>query len=94
MSGEVAGVTIPSAAHDDGLSTPQAQATLAADGPNTVTSAAPRRIPLRILRQMADPFVVLLLAALVVTVAVGDVADSVIIALGVSQTAGRRHRAS
>ncbi|MGC4892348.1 cation-translocating P-type ATPase [Micromonospora sp. DT31] len=64
-----------------GLTTAEAAARLAADGPNTV--AAPRRRGLagRVLRQLTDPLVALLLAAAVVTTLLRDYPDTAVIVL-------------
>lgn len=64
-----------------GLSSAQAAARLRADGPNAV--APPRQVgpARRIGRQLADPLVLLLLAAAVVTTLLGDWADTAVIAL-------------
>ena len=51
------------------------------DGPNVVARPRPPAIAARVARQLTDPLVLLLLAALVVTLVVGDVTDAVIIAL-------------
>ncbi|HEU4425987.1 MAG TPA: HAD-IC family P-type ATPase, partial [Pilimelia sp.] len=64
-----------------GLTAAEAVNRLRTDGPNTV--AAPRRQHLsgRILRQLTDPLVALLLAAAVVTTALRDYPDTLVIAL-------------
>jgi Ca2+-transporting ATPase len=67
-----------------GLSAYEAAIRLAADGPNAVAKLRPRRLAGRIGRQLADPLVALLLAALLVTVLIGDFTDAVIIALVVT----------
>ncbi len=64
-----------------GLTASQAAERLAADGPNTVVAVRPRRLVTRVLHQVTDPLVGLLIAALVVTVALGDHADAAVIAL-------------
>src|SRR3954469_24844918 len=56
-----------------GLPSADAARLLREHGPNTVTPPRPRRLPTRILRQLADPLVALLLAAAVVTTALDDV---------------------
>jgi P-type Ca2+ transporter type 2C len=65
----------------DGLTQAEATARLAVNGPNVVPRPRPNSALPRMLRQLTDPLVVLLLAALTVTLAVGDLTDSVIIAL-------------
>ncbi|HET8661369.1 MAG TPA: cation-transporting P-type ATPase [Micromonosporaceae bacterium] len=67
-----------------GLSAAQAAARLAADGPNAVARARPRRLATRVLRQLTDPLVALLLAAAVVTTLLGDLTDTLVIALVVT----------
>src|SRR5581483_9584545 len=68
-------------ARPSGLSTVEAAARLAADGPNTVAKPRPRRLVSRIAGQLTDPLVALLLAAAVVTVALGDWTDMAVILL-------------
>jgi P-type Ca2+ transporter type 2C len=70
-----------SAPHPPGLTSGQAAARLAADGPNTVAAPPRRRLATRVARQLTDPLVALLLAAAVVTTALGDYPDTIIIAL-------------
>jgi Ca2+-transporting ATPase len=64
-----------------GLSTPEAAARLAREGPNVLP--AQRSTPLwrRVLMQLRDPLVVVLLVAAVLTVATGDWTDAAVIAL-------------
>ena len=64
-----------------GLTRAQAAARLAADGPNTVAAPPRRRLSTRIAHQLTDPLVALLLAAAVVTIALGDFPDAAVIAL-------------
>lgn len=64
-----------------GLSTVEAAARLAADGPNTVAKPRPRRLIARIAAQLTDPLVALLLAASVVTIALRDWTDTAVILL-------------
>src|SRR5688572_18004847 len=64
-----------------GLSTAEAAERLRVDGPNVVARLRAPSVARRAARQLADPLVLLLLGALVVTVLVGDVTDAVIIAL-------------
>src|SRR3990167_5729123 len=64
-----------------GLSSAEAAARLARDGPNVLASA-PRRSPWAIfLSQFADVLVLILLAAAVVSGLIGDVEDTVVIAV-------------
>ncbi len=64
-----------------GLSTADAVARLAADGPNAVAKPRPRRLIERIGAQLADPLVALLLAASVVTLILRDWTDTAVIML-------------
>ncbi|HEX6497461.1 MAG TPA: cation-transporting P-type ATPase [Micromonosporaceae bacterium] len=64
-----------------GLSTVEAGAILAADGPNRVEKVAPPRLAYRIGRQLTDPLVALLLASAIVTLALRDLTDTLVIAL-------------
>jgi Ca2+-transporting ATPase len=64
-----------------GLSGVEAAARRHADGPNAVPPPAPQRLTTRVARQLADPLILLLIAAFAVTVVIGDVTDAVIIAL-------------
>ncbi len=64
-----------------GLSTADAVARLAADGPNAVAKPRPRRLIGRIGAQLADPLVALLLAASVVTLILRDWTDTAVILL-------------
>ncbi|WIM92937.1 cation-transporting P-type ATPase [Actinoplanes oblitus] len=64
-----------------GLSSAQAAARRAAEGPNAVATAPPRRLLGRVGRQLADPLVALLLAAAVVTTLLRDLPDTAVIAL-------------
>nr|WP_205789415.1 cation-transporting P-type ATPase [Micromonospora sp. HM134] len=67
-----------------GLSTAEATARLRADGPNTVAAPARRWLVGRVLRQLTDPLVALLLAAAVVTTLLGDWPDTAVIVLVVA----------
>ncbi|MEQ4304694.1 cation-transporting P-type ATPase, partial [Plantactinospora sp. B6F1] len=64
-----------------GLTAQAAAARLRAEGPNTVAAPARRHLVTRIARQLGDPLVALLIAAAVVTTALGDHPDTVVIAL-------------
>jgi Ca2+-transporting ATPase len=65
----------------NGLSSPQAAARLAADGPNVVAAPPRRRLIGRIGHQLADPLVALLLVAAVVTAVLRDLPDTAVILL-------------
>jgi P-type Ca2+ transporter type 2C len=62
-----------------GLSEDEAARRLAAYGPNTVPRARPPRLHVRVLGQLRDPMILLLLVAGCVTVATDDIPDTVII---------------
>ncbi|MDB1087339.1 cation-transporting P-type ATPase [Streptomyces sp. ACA25] len=64
-----------------GLSTREAARLLVSHGPNTI--AAERRVPLwhRVLQQLRDPLILVLLAAATLTIATNDLADTSIIML-------------
>ncbi|WP_290859269.1 cation-translocating P-type ATPase [Hamadaea sp.] len=64
-----------------GLSSAEATARRDREGPNEVSRPRPRHLVSRILDQLRDPLVLLLLAAVVVTIALGDLPDTAIIAL-------------
>jgi Ca2+-transporting ATPase len=64
-----------------GLTEAAAARLLAADGPNTVAATTPPRLAYRILRQLTDPLVALLLASAVVTTLLRDATDTAVIAL-------------
>ena len=64
-----------------GLTSQEAAALLREHGENTVPRPRPPRWWSRVLRQLRDPMIALLLAAAAVTVATGDVTDTVIIAV-------------
>ncbi|MFC7549043.1 cation-translocating P-type ATPase [Plantactinospora sp. GCM10030261] len=64
-----------------GLTSAQASARLRAHGPNIVGGQPRRHLATRLLRQVADPLVALLLAAAVVTTALGDYPDTAVIVL-------------
>ncbi|RZU53534.1 Ca2+-transporting ATPase [Krasilnikovia cinnamomea] len=64
-----------------GLSSAEATELLSVHGPNAVAQPRPQRLPSRILRQLTDPLVALLIAAAVVTTALQDLTDTIVIAL-------------
>ncbi|WP_431977756.1 cation-translocating P-type ATPase [Micromonospora haikouensis] len=68
-------------AEPTGLGAAEAAARLAAEGPNSVARPQRRHLATRVLRQLADPLVALLLAAAVVTGVLGDWPDTAVIAL-------------
>jgi Ca2+-transporting ATPase len=64
-----------------GLSTEEAVQLLATEGHNRVATAPPPRLVGRVVRQLADPLVALLLASGAVTTFLGDLTDTVVILL-------------
>jgi Ca2+-transporting ATPase len=74
-------VTITEVGTPAGLTAAQATQRLRAEGPNEVPAARPRRLAGRLGHQLADPLVVVLLAAGVVTTLLGDLTDTAVIAL-------------
>ncbi|MEV4483893.1 cation-translocating P-type ATPase [Micromonospora coxensis] len=64
-----------------GLRADEAAARLRADGRNSVFPPPRRHLAVRVLRQLTDPLVALLLAAAVVTTLLGDLPDTVVIVL-------------
>lgn len=64
-----------------GLDAAEATTRLRTDGPNTVAPPPRRQLAVRVLRQLTDPLVALLLAAAVVTTALGDYPDTAVIVL-------------
>ncbi|MGN6129915.1 MAG: cation-translocating P-type ATPase [Nocardioidaceae bacterium] len=73
--------TRPSPVLPRGLSSAEAARRLEQHGTNALPARAARTVASRVGDQLRDPMIVLLLAAAAVTVAVGDVADTVVIAL-------------
>ena len=64
-----------------GLSEDEARLRLVADGPNRVESDRSVHLWRRVAAQLADPLILVLLAAIVLTIATGDTTDALIIAL-------------
>lgn len=64
-----------------GLTSAEAAARLSADGPNSTAAPQRRHLATRILRQLTDPLVALLLAAAVVTTVLRDYPDTAVILL-------------
>ncbi|TQK71297.1 cation-translocating P-type ATPase [Nocardioides sp. SLBN-35] len=62
-----------------GLTSAEATRRLERDGENVIPRAAPRSLIARVARQLADPMIVLLCAALVVVLVLGDRVDATII---------------
>ncbi|MDX3314246.1 cation-transporting P-type ATPase [Streptomyces sp. ME08-AFT2] len=68
-------------AGDTGLSHEEAARRLTRYGPNEVTAERPVPLYARVAAQLRDPLIMVLLAAIALTLAIGDHADSVVIAL-------------
>ena len=64
-----------------GLSSAEAARRLEELGPNILPSQRQTTVVARVLGQLRDPMIILLLAAASVTAAIGDVTDTVVIAL-------------
>jgi len=64
-----------------GLSEEEAARRLAEVGPNEVAARAPERLYSRVLAQLRDPLIMMLLGAVALTLAIGDHADATVIAL-------------
>ncbi|MET8121153.1 cation-transporting P-type ATPase [Micromonospora sp. NPDC005291] len=64
-----------------GLDAAEAAARLRANGPNTVAPPPRRHVAVRVLNQLTDPLVALLVAAAVVTTVLGDYPDTAVIVL-------------
>ncbi|WP_412538750.1 cation-transporting P-type ATPase [Longispora sp. K20-0274] len=64
-----------------GLSAADVVARRALHGPNSTPPPPPRRLWLRVLGQLRDPLVLMLLAAMAVTLALRDVSDTIVIGL-------------
>ncbi|GIJ79360.1 Ca2+-transporting ATPase [Micromonospora phaseoli] len=86
---QVAGGTTPTevtltAGPSGGLSSTEAAHRLRVDGPNATAPPPRRHLATRVLRQLTDPLVALLLAAAVVTTALRDYPDTAVILLVVA----------
>ncbi len=82
--GDVRGESIVVTAPATGLSSTEAARRLQADGPNAAAAPPRRHLATRILHQLSDPLVALLLAAAVVTTVLRDYPDTVVILLVVA----------
>ncbi|MEV1146989.1 HAD-IC family P-type ATPase, partial [Micromonospora sp. NPDC049799] len=76
-----AGTTTGAPAAPTGLTSAEAAARLRSDGPNATVAPPRRHLGSRVLRQLTDPLVALLLAAAVVTTALRDYPDTAVILL-------------
>lgn len=82
MSGHEQGPTPTEVAvRDDGLTEEEATCRLARYGPNTVAAEHAVWLRTRVAAQLRDPLIMVLLGAIALTLAIGDHADSVVIAL-------------
>ena len=63
----------------EGLSTAEAAARLRRVGPNTIASRPPVRLVTRVVNQLRDPLLLVLLGAAVLTVVIGDLSDATVI---------------
>ncbi|CAM5655021.1 cation-translocating P-type ATPase [Streptomyces narbonensis] len=64
-----------------GLSEAEAARRLAGTGPNAVTARKPVRVHSRILAQLTDPLIMVLLGAVVLTLAIADYPDAIVIGM-------------
>ncbi|MGW3399864.1 cation-translocating P-type ATPase [Streptomyces hydrogenans] len=64
-----------------GLTPSEAARRLAADGPNEVAARRPVRLYNRVLAQLRDPLIMVLLGAVALTLAIGDHPDAIVIGL-------------
>ncbi|MGW5418656.1 cation-translocating P-type ATPase [Streptomyces sp. NPDC003943] len=64
-----------------GLTATEAARRLAEQGPNEVSARKPVRLRSRVLAQLRDPLIVVLLGAVALTLAIGDHPDAIVIAL-------------
>jgi len=71
----------PDPSPDDGLTDAEAAERLASVGPNALPRPRPVSTTARVLAQLRDPMILLLLAAGLVTVVVSDASDALVIAL-------------
>jgi len=76
------------AAETAGLSEAEAAARLASDGPNALEETTSRGLPRRILRRVAEPLVLILLASAIVSGLAGDTASLIIILVIVTLSVG------
>ncbi|WP_406830720.1 cation-transporting P-type ATPase [Pedococcus sp. KACC 23699] len=66
---------------DQGLTGAEARRLLGVNGPNSLPTAPPTRVVVRVLRALKDPLVLVLLGALALTLATTDLTDAAVIAL-------------
>ncbi|MET9920901.1 HAD-IC family P-type ATPase [Streptomyces sp. NPDC006435] len=73
--------TLPSGTSAAGLTEAEAARRLADTGPNEVAAGKPVRLHSRVLAQLRDPLIMVLIGAVVLTLAIGDHPDAIVIAL-------------
>lgn len=71
----------PDTSASEGLTSVEAALRLAEQGPNRLPTVKPRGVVSRLLAQLRDPMILLLLSAGLVTTLLGDVTDTVVIAV-------------
>ena len=71
-----------------GLTSPEAASRLASDGPNTLEESTGSSLPRRIMRRIAEPLVLILLASAIVSGIAGDTASLVIILIIITFSIG------
>ncbi|MFJ4343493.1 cation-translocating P-type ATPase [Streptomyces sp. NPDC088915] len=81
MTASAAARTALTTGRPEGLTEVEAARRLAAAGPNEAAARRPVRLRGRILAQLRDPLIMVLLGAVVLTLAIGDHADAIVIAL-------------
>ncbi|MEU3425024.1 cation-translocating P-type ATPase [Streptomyces gardneri] len=81
MTASAAGQALTSVRVTTGLTEAEAARRLADTGPNEVTARRPVRLHSRVLAQLTDPLIMVLLGAVVLTLAISDYPDAVVIGL-------------
>ncbi|WP_329625223.1 cation-translocating P-type ATPase [Streptomyces sp. NBC_01255] len=81
MTASAADRALASARDTTGLTEAEAACRLADTGPNEVTARRPVRLHSRVLAQLTDPLIMVLLGAVVLTLAIGDHPDAIVIGL-------------
>lgn len=81
MTASAADRALASVRDTTGLTEAEAARRLAGTGPNEVTARRPVRLRSRVLAQLTDPLIMVLLGAVVLTLAIGDHPDAIVIGL-------------
>ncbi|MDV9186767.1 cation-translocating P-type ATPase [Streptomyces sp. SR27] len=81
MTASAADRALASVRETTGLTEAEATRRLADTGPNEVTARRPVRLHSRVLAQLTDPLIMVLLGAVVLTLAIGDHPDAIVIGL-------------